>query len=374
MTAQMTAQMASDAGLSFKVVDEDSVQRFIRSAAYNELIDFITHLNSSVVAVEMHPLDHFYSREDATEVATPTGEVAAPTGEVAAPTGEVTTPTGEVTTPAANVATPTGEVTPPSEQVENILLISRNVQNVLTLVKRMDKCIDLCPPIKQPTRFGNKGFQLFCDEYYKEIDESLPEILAQSGLKNLSEHTFQLGYYLKNSVGNRKRIDYGTGHELNFLLFLFCLNKLQFFGPPDHKHLVLVLYRQYLECVRRIQITYTVEPAGSRGAWGLDDFQFLVFLFGAAQLSYNTQIKTDDIEKKELLELWAPKYLYFDALKYISMLKHAPFHESSQMLYDISGVETWEKICSGLLKMYQAEIIQKRQILQHILFGKLIDF
>ncbi|ETW39985.1 hypothetical protein PFNF135_06011 [Plasmodium falciparum NF135/5.C10] len=76
----------------------------------------------------------------------------------------------------------------------------------------------------------------------------------------------------------------------------------------------------YLEGVRRVQIIYTVEPAGSRGAWGLDDFQFLVFLFGAAQLSYNRKIKTDDIEKKELLELWAPKYLYFDALKYISMV------------------------------------------------------
>ncbi|ANQ10648.1 Serine/threonine-protein phosphatase 2A activator [Plasmodium coatneyi] len=333
MANDVPTQMGDDSGLSFKIVDEDSVQRFIRSAVYKELVDFITQLNNSVVAVEMHPLDHFYAREDSTE----------------------------------GVATRI-------DHVENILVISRNVQNVLTLVRSMNKYIDLCPPIKQPSRFGNKGFQLFCDEYYKEVDEKLPIILSQSGLENPSEHTFQLGHYLKNSVGNRKRIDYGTGHELNFLLFLFCLNKLHFFGPSDYKHLVLVLYRQYLECVRRIQITYTVEPAGSRGAWGLDDFQFLVFLFGAAQLSYNTQIKTDDIEKKELLELWAPKYLYFDALKYISMLKHAPFHESSQMLYDISGVETWEKICSGLLKMYQAEIIQKRQILQHILFGKLIDF
>lgn len=204
MINDMPTQMVDDSGLSFKIVDEDSVQRFIKSAAYNELIDFITHLNNSVVAVEMHPLDHFYAREDRRE----------------------------------GVGTPI-------DQVDNILIISRNVQNVLTLIKSMNKYIDLCPPIKQPTRFGNKGFQNFCDEYYKEIDEKLPTILSQSGLQNLSEHIFQLSYYLKNSIGNRKRIDYGTGHELNFLLFLFCLNKLHFFGPPDHKHLVLVLYRQY---------------------------------------------------------------------------------------------------------------------------------
>ncbi|CRH03851.1 serine/threonine protein phosphatase 2A activator, putative [Plasmodium relictum] len=318
--------MPDQNGLSYKIINDESVIKFVNSPIYNEIIDFITNLNKSVVAIEMRPLEHFK---------------------------------------LANENKKTND---------DFLLLSRNVYNIFQLVKNMNKCIDYCPPVKQSSRFGNKGFQNFCDEYYKEIDNYLPQILNESNIPNISEHFFQLAYYLKNSIGNKNRIDYGTGHELNFLLFLFCLNKLNFFNESDYKHLVLVLYRQYLEGVRRIQIVYTVEPAGSRGAWGLDDFQFLVFLFGAAQLSYNRNIKTDDIEKKELLELWAPKYLYFDALKYISMLKHAPFHESSQMLYDISGVETWEKICSGLLKMYQAEIIQKRQILQHILFGKLIDF
>ncbi|SCP02653.1 serine/threonine protein phosphatase 2A activator, putative [Plasmodium malariae] len=317
----------NNSGLSFKIVNDESVIKFTKSSIYNDIIEFISNLNKSVIAVEMKPLEKFQLASEYN-----------------------------------------------NKGNENFLLLSKNVYNIFQLVKNMNKCIDSCPPIKQPFRFGNKGFQKFCEEYYKEIDEHLPQILNDSGIDNISEHTFQLAYYLKNSIGNKNRIDYGTGHELNFLLFLFCLNKLHFFTSSDYKHLVLVLYRQYLEGVRRIQIIYTVEPAGSRGAWGLDDFQFLVFLFGAAQLSYNRNIKTDDIEKKELVELWAPKYLYFDALKYISMLKHAPFHESSQMLYDISGVETWEKICSGLLKMYQAEIIQKRQILQHILFGKLIDF
>uniref|UniRef100_A0A9J2Q0F5 Serine/threonine-protein phosphatase 2A activator n=1 Tax=Ascaris lumbricoides TaxID=6252 RepID=A0A9J2Q0F5_ASCLU len=77
--------------------------------------------------------------------------------------------------------------------------------------------------------------------------------------------------------------------------------------------------------------------------------------------------------KPEVVELHAPKNLFFDAIQYINETKSGPFHEHSNQLWNISAVQTWEKVNSGMFKMYEAEVLKKFPVVQHFMFGSIFS-
>jgi len=98
------------------------------------------------------------------------------------------------------------------------------------------------------------------------------------------------------SFGNPTRMDYGTGHETMFVFFLLCLEEIGLVTVEDHRALVCRVFAKYVSVVRTLQTVYwsvlfsivwlstvyrpcvhRLEPAGSKGVWGLDDYCFLPF-------------------------------------------------------------------------------------------------
>lgn len=263
---------------------------------------------------------------------------------------------------------------------------------LLELLIKAEELISKFPPQNRNAdvnRFGNVAFR---EWIFALQDELIPEFMKRVPLKDKDEdekRLKELEGYLVNSVGSSQRIDYGTGHELHFLIFLLGLQA----HADDYADLVLKVFSSYLKLMRSLQKTYWLEPAGSHGVWGLDDYHFLPFLFGSGQLCGNGRIRPRAVHSAEMVHYLAPKYIYFDSILNILRIKassndaesvaveevllsDAPSTNAlrwmSPVLDDISAVKTWDKVNSGLIKMWKVEVMSKLPIMQHLLLGEVI--
>ncbi|CCD73872.1 Serine/threonine-protein phosphatase 2A activator [Caenorhabditis elegans] len=219
-------------------------------------------------------------------------------------------------------------------------------------------------------RFGNKAYRKF----YEKLCKESPDLLASVLPENVHDALVELVPYFTESFGNATRIDYGSGHEANFLILLFCLQKLGVFTENDDKVLVLRIFNKYLRVCRHLQTRFKMEPAGSRGVHAIDDFQFAPFIFGSAQLIGSKSIVPDSYLKKNIVETHAHTSLFLDCVNFINQTKTGPFHEHSNQLWNISAVPHWKKVNSGMFKMYEGEVLKKFPVVQHMMFGSLFSF
>lgn len=250
--------------------------------------------------------------------------------------------------------------------------ISDNVQRVSNLLSKVTEIIGKHEVIKDAntSRFGKIEFRDFYDDISEHSNELISKIFEGIEKPDTGKLDDICTYFI-NSWGDRSRIDYGSGHELNFICFLYCLTESKVFDlENDSSNIVLMLFIKYLGIMRSLELKYWLEPAGSHGVWGLDDYHFLPFLFGAFQLSTHKHLKPKSIHNPEVVEIFQDRYLYFGCIAFINKVKTtASLRWHSPMLDDISGVKRWSKVAEGMVKMYKAEVLQKLPIMQHFYFG-----
>jgi len=252
------------------------------------------------------------------------------------------------------------------------------VQSLVGVLDELERWIEDFPPLEQPMRFGNKAFRQWQARLQERAEGTLFEMYKRlpSAEDKADSLALETSCYLSASFGDERRIDYGTGHEVAFFAMLFVLGAKNVVSRADAADLVLVVFVRYLKLVRKLQKTYVLEPAGSHGIWGLDDFHALPFMFGAAQLiGSEDEIPTGEVYKDKVVNYYYDQYLYVDAIRQVLQAKKgAPFSETSPMLFSITAVPSWQKTYTGLVKMYKAEVLGKFPVIQHFLFGPTIPW
>ncbi|CAG9838183.1 unnamed protein product [Diabrotica balteata] len=244
---------------------------------------------------------------------------------------------------------------------------SEEINKICSLLNSLDTWIDEIPPIQQPQRFGNQAFK----QWYAKVKDGAAELFHSIFPENLHKSIPEVSLYLIEGFGNATRIDYGTGHELSFLMFLCALFKIGYLNTRDGPAVACKVFVRYLEIVRKLQTTYNMEPAGSHGVWSLDDYQFVPFIWGSSQFIGNGHFEPTCFLKDNIVRKHSSEYMFLSCIEYINRVKTGPFAEHSNQLWSISGVSTWTKINAGLIKMYKAEVLAKFPLVQHIYFGSI---
>jgi len=256
------------------------------------------------------------------------------------------------------------------KKLSDEVTISPNVEKMLAVLQELKDWLKEVPPIEQPMRYGNKAYRT----WHKKVKDNARNLMARILPAELEEASVEFGVYLFESIGNATRIDYGTGHELAFVQLLYCGARVGVFTADDAPALVLRVFDSYINLMRAVQRQYLLEPAGSHGVWSLDDYQFLPFYFGAAQLRNQQDMLPSCIHDKHLIKDLKKDYMYFAAIDFINQMKTGPFGEHSPILNDISGVKTWDKVNTGMLKMWRAEVLSKFPVMQHFRLGTIFQW
>lgn len=157
--------------------------------------------------------------------------------------------------------------------------------------------------------------------------------------------------YLANAFGNAVRLDYGTGHELNYLCYLYtehCERRLD----------ICCVFRtleRYFEVVRLFVTKFRLEPAGSHGAWGLDDYQFLPFLFGSSEL-FGMDLRFEELEGDRCYVVAVQRKL----------------GGNTHTLQNIMD-KGWSVVNRGIIRMYDNHVLRRSVVTQHFIYGRHLD-
>ena len=228
-----------------------------------------------------------------------------------------------------------------TEEVE----MSQACHKLVVMLEKLSENLKQSPPGEMQARYGNPAYRDWFDKLENSAEELISDVVgdevkAKGGVTELKP-------YLMDSFGNKTRIDYGTGHEMAFVMFLCALFKTGVLCQSQDKAGVgLKVFSRYMDLCRELQTVYRMEPAGSMGVWNLDDYQFVSFIWGAAQLCSEKpqRVKPKAISDPDMAEMLRKENHFFACLAYIHKVKSGPFHEHSNQLWNISAVPLWPKV------------------------------
>ena len=134
-----------------------------------------------------------------------------------------------------------------------------DIGGILNLLDQIEQMALSVEPRFESSRFGSLSFRDLISGIESQISPLHDQVIPDSLFNQ------EISTYLANAFGDKTRMDYGSGHELNFICWLLCLYLIGYF--ENSYQYFIVLFDRYIKLMRLIQMRFRLEPAGSHGVW-----------------------------------------------------------------------------------------------------------
>jgi serine/threonine-protein phosphatase 2A activator len=238
------------------------------------------------------------------------------------------------------------------------------IHALVAALNSVRRIMEETPPYDGSMRFGNWAFRNFLTRVYDDRADIL---------RDVCDHPEPPEYFVQ-SFGSWTRIDFGTGHEYNFLAFITSLAVLGVVDEEDFVAIVFDVFWTYWDLLLDLQDRYNQEAAGSHGVWGIDDYVALPFVFGSSQLIDHPVITPASVIDPEIAKANREEYAYCKWVDHVIEVKSGTFAEHSRVLWSLRRQPHFQKLNGGTIKMYRGEVMERFTVVQHFRFGSLLKW
>ena len=252
------------------------------------------------------------------------------------------------------------------------LKVFQEIGQLIDKLIGIEKKFDRTESVEANTRYGNTRFRAFVEEARMVVETECSALVSAHCRPGTPSE--ELAEYFVDALGNVQRIDFGTGHELSFFFFLLALRKADAFAGATGEKLACGIHRlfqRYLVLCRLLQKDFRLEPAGSKGVWGVDDFHFLPVLFGSAQLVDRPEAAIDSFAKIDPV-FFADRFYFFQLLLVIKQTKSGQLWENSPLIFSFQQKPSWRDVNAELLQRFRKDVLFSWPVAQHFKFGILL--
>ncbi|XP_017082031.1 serine/threonine-protein phosphatase 2A activator [Drosophila eugracilis] len=214
----------------------------------------------------------------------------------------------------------------------------------------------------------SRSYRTWMQHMFQHVFNKLDDAIHEN-----CKHINELGQYLRRSFGNATSVDFGPANELMFLFFLCGLFRAGILLAKDTVAAALMLFDRYIHLVRRLVITYAL-PIAKDPMSSVDDYYFLPYLWGAAQLSLDCPFTPMECEQSKVIESYRQDYMILNIIEHLQKTRGGQLSEVAFHLWSILSIPTWPQVYNGLERNYRDHVLCSFRTVEHAIFCELMSF